>query len=398
MIRSPNPSVDEIQNFVERMKNCPRSGLHNPLKNPERYVHLGNVNALAAEEMRKPEVEAFFAKLIQRVAPKTEVQCRGEVGLVRAWLQFMSGDTTRNLGRSFGLPGDRPGMTSCGYRWPFGGVGVVAPFNFPIEICGIQSISAVLMGNQPTVKVANIVAIAMEQLIRMLHHCGMEKTDMDYIHCGGRVMEHIVVNGNARSTLFTGSQAIAEHLTLQLKGKVRLEDAGFDWKVLGPDVGNMEYVSWQSDLDAYGYTGQKCSAQSFLLAHENWVNAGFFERIEQMAARRTLDDFSIGPVLSESTEGILEHTAKLLEIPSAKLLFGGRELENHTIPKCYGAIYPTCVYVPFDQIHNHFEDVTREIFGPFQVVTEYKAGAEDAVLDCLNRNPNHLTAGIVSQE
>lgn len=42
---------------------------------------------------------------------------------------------------------------------------------------------------------------------------------------------------------------------------MKLEDAGFDWKILGPDVGDVEYVAWQSDQDAFAYSGQKCSAQ-----------------------------------------------------------------------------------------------------------------------------------------
>ena len=41
-----------------------------------------------------------------------------------------------------------------------------------------------------------------------------------------------------------------------------LEDAGFDWKILGPDVTKVDYMAWQSDLDAYAATKQKCSAQS----------------------------------------------------------------------------------------------------------------------------------------
>lgn len=53
-----------------------------------------------------------------------------------------------------------------------------------------------------------------------------------------------------------------------------LEDAGFDWKVLGPDVSDVDYVAWQSDQDAYACSGQKCSAQSILFMHENWANAG----------------------------------------------------------------------------------------------------------------------------
>lgn len=41
-------------------------------------------------------------------------------------------------------------------------------------------------------------------------------------------------------------------------------------QILGPDVHDMEYVSFVSDQDAYACTGQKCSAQSILFMHENW--------------------------------------------------------------------------------------------------------------------------------
>ena len=37
-------------------------------------------------------------------------------------------------------------------------------------------------------------------------------------------------------TQFTGSARIAEKLARDLGGRVKLEDAGFDWKILGPDV------------------------------------------------------------------------------------------------------------------------------------------------------------------
>ena len=39
----PNTQSSEIGPFVERMLNCPRHGLHNPIKNPERYNMLGEV-------------------------------------------------------------------------------------------------------------------------------------------------------------------------------------------------------------------------------------------------------------------------------------------------------------------------------------------------------------------
>ena len=126
---------------------------------------------------------------------------------------------------------------------------------------------------------------------------------------------------------------MAESLAELTHGKVRVEDAGFDWKVLGPEVGDLDYVAWVCDQDAYAATGQKCSAQSMLFAHDNWVGAGLLEKMAGLAARRSLDNLTIGPVLTESTPRILEHMQRCLKLPGAKLLFGGKELANHSIPE-----------------------------------------------------------------
>lgn len=71
-----------------------------------------------------------------------------------------------------------------------------------------------------------------------------------------------------------------------------------------------------------------------------------------------------------TTEAMLEHLHKLLQIPGSKVLFGGEALENHSIPPIYGAIKPTAVFVPLEEIlkDSNYELVTREIFGPFQVI------------------------------
>ena len=56
------------------------------------------------------------------------------------------------------------------------------------------------------------------------------------IHCDGPTFGRLLGTHEPRMTLFTGSSRVAEALATQLRGKVKLEDAGFDWKVLGPDV------------------------------------------------------------------------------------------------------------------------------------------------------------------
>lgn len=75
-------------------------------------------------------------------------------------------------------------------------------------------------------------------------------------------------------------------------------------------------------------------------------------------------------LLQVTTETMLDHAKKLLQIPGSRLLFGGEALQNHSIPKIYGAIKPTAIFVPLEEIlkDEHYPLVTKEIFGPFQVI------------------------------
>ena len=110
---------------------------------------------------------------------------------------------------------------------------------------------------------------------------------------------------------------MAEKLASDTNGKVYLEDAGFDWKILGPDVQDVDYVAWQCDQDAYACTGQKCSAQSIMFMHENWKESGLLEKFKQRATARNLKNLTVGPVLTVTTTRMLEHAKKCLEIPGA---------------------------------------------------------------------------------
>ena len=64
------------------------------------------------------------------------------------------------------------------------------------------------------------VSIVLEHFIRMLQGCGLPAEDCDMIHGNGKVVNELLVQARPRSTLFTGSQKIAEKLAMDLKGKV----------------------------------------------------------------------------------------------------------------------------------------------------------------------------------
>ncbi|KAL5064766.1 hypothetical protein RYX36_026503 [Vicia faba] len=389
-----------IQPFVESLSSCPKHGLHNPFKAPERYLMYGDITTKAAHMLSLPKVTDFFAKLIQRVSPKSYQQAFSEVYVTIKFLENFCGDQVRFLARSFSVPGNHLGQQSHGFRWPYGPVAIITPFNFPLEIPVLQLMGALYMGNKPVLKVDSKVSIVMEQMLRLLHSCGLPVEDVDFINCDGKTMNKLLLEGNPRMTLFTGSSRVAEKLAVDLKGRVKLEDAGFDWKILGPDVHQEDYIAWVCDQDAYACSGQKCSAQSLLIMHENWSKTSLVSKLKELAERRKLSDLTIGPVLTFTTDALLEHTKNLLAIPGSKLLFGGQPLEDHTIPQIYGAIKPTAVYVPLEEIvkDKNYELVTKEIFGPFQVVTDYKNHQLPIVLEALEKMHAHLTAAVVSND
>eukprot|EP00891_Asterochloris_glomerata_P008338 jgi/Astpho2/8338/Aster-01407 len=400
-VKVPDPQVNEIGAFVESLRAVPKTGQHNPLKNKERYCMYGDISAKTAEMMRKPDVAEYFASLLKRFSPKSMAQAMAEVTVTCRFLENFSGDQVRFMARSFGVPGDYNGQQSNGFRWPFGRVGLITPFNFPLEIPALQLMGALYMGNKPLLHCDHRVSLVAEQFVRLLQECGMPATDVDMLHGNGKVVSEILKQADVRSTLFTGSHGVAELLAKDLKGKVFLEDAGFDWKILGPDVQNVDYVAWQCDQDAYACSGQKCSAQSMLFMHKNWAQAGLLDKLKTFASKRKMEDGTLGPVITWTTDGMLGHVDKLTKIPGAKLLFGGKEIQNHTIPKVYGAIEPTAVFVPLKEVlkdEETFNLITTEVFGPVQVVTEYEEGEIDTVLEVTERMHAHLTCAVVSND
>jgi 1-pyrroline-5-carboxylate dehydrogenase len=105
----PDTGINEIEPFVESLLSTPRHGLHNPFKNKERYVMLGEVSRKTAEVLHDKEVFDFFVDCIMRSVPKSRVQTEGEVRVTRAFYENFSGDQVRFLAEGTVRPGDHLG-------------------------------------------------------------------------------------------------------------------------------------------------------------------------------------------------------------------------------------------------------------------------------------------------
>jgi len=61
------------------LRSVPKSGVHNPLKNNERYLQYGEISRQAGAALSDPKIADFFAKSIQKTVPKSYAQAMGEV-------------------------------------------------------------------------------------------------------------------------------------------------------------------------------------------------------------------------------------------------------------------------------------------------------------------------------
>lgn len=396
-------SDQEINEFIEDLKLCPKGGLHNPFKNPQRYREWGETLTRVVATLNIKEVNEHLHKTIQMVMPKSDAQITGEMVVTKRFLENFCGDVPRLGLKGFNVAGDHEGQVSNGYRFPYGPVTIIAPFNFPYEIPILQSIGALIAGNKVLLKADSRVSLVMQNFVKLLEYCEAPKNSLSLIHTNGIGMERLLVKGRdvIRNTQFTGSSRIAERLAELLRGKIKIEDAGFNWKILGPDVESIDYVAYQCDQDTYAASGQKCSATSLLVCHENWMQAGLMNKIRKLTEKRTITNLTISPVITWSNERIQAHVDKVLTVPGAKLLFGGKPLdEAHNVPEIYGSYKPTAIFVPLEQLLNpiYHELLTTELFGPFQLVTSYTEKDLPRILGLFNSLHFHLTAAVVSND
>lgn len=63
----PDTQLDEIEPFIKSLRKCPKSGMHNPLKNPERYLEFGEISRKVRKTRTKNEMICTKKHLCTRI-------------------------------------------------------------------------------------------------------------------------------------------------------------------------------------------------------------------------------------------------------------------------------------------------------------------------------------------
>ena len=257
-------------------------------------------------------------------------------------------------------------------RKPFGVVGAITPWNFPLLLAIWKIAPALLAGNTVVLKPSPftpLTTLKLGEILRDVVPAGVLNIVSGGNDLGAWISSHPVV----RKVSFTGSVATGKKISVaaapDLK-RVTLELGGNDAAIVLPDV-DPKKVAEKLFWGAFSNSGQICSAIKRLYVHED-VYPAVVAELTGIAKTVKLGDgldpeTQLGPINNEPQ---LQRVTELVEDAKragAKILAGGRKREGG------GYFYePTIV----TGISDGTRLVDEEQFGPALPILSFKTVAD----------------------
>jgi len=279
------------------------------------------------------------------------------------------------------------------------GVGVViAPWNFPTAILTGMSSAAIVTGNTIVMKPSEFTPVVGAVVAEIFEEAGLPEGVLNYLPgYGSEVGDYLVEDARTRFISFTGSMAtglrINERAARQIENqrwvkRVIAEMGGKDAMVID-DSADLDSAAADIVKSAYGYSGQKCSAASRAILHEDIYDELLHKVLERA---RTLKigtpetpDVNVGPVISEPQ---FEKVASYVEAGKEE---GERLLGDDPGDPDNGYFVSPTIF----EVDRGARVAQEEIFGP--VLSVIKASDFDNALEIANDSPYGLTGGVYSK-
>ncbi len=280
------------------------------------------------------------------------------------------------------------------------GVGVViSPWNFLFAIMAGTTAAAMVTGNTVLLKPASATPVIAYKFIEVLEEAGMPAGVVNFIPGpGSEVGDYLVDHPRTRFISFTGSREVGTRI-FERAGKVH-EDKGQIWlKRTILEMGGKDtiIVDKEADLElaaesivksAFGFSGQKCSACSRAVIHED-VYEEVKNRVVELTKELTVGDPAdqnnfMGPVIDQAA---FDKISSYIEIGKEEgtLLVGGDGDDSKG-----WFINPTV----FADVDPEARIMQEEIFGPVLAMTSAKDF--DELIEIANNTDYGLTGAVIS--
>jgi acyl-CoA reductase-like NAD-dependent aldehyde dehydrogenase len=288
---------------------------------------------------------------------------RGEVGMVAQVFHFYAGAVDKHYGETIPVAGG----VDMTFREPLGVVGLITPWNFPLNIASWKLGPALACGNTVVLKPAELTPLSSMRLGELALEAGIPEGVVNVVVGKGSVVgQRLIEHPDVAKIGFTGSTEVGQ---LVMKGaaetikRVTLELGGKSANVVFADA-DLEQAAASAPYAVFDNAGQDCCARSRIL-----VERSAYDRFAELLVEATRgvkvgdpedDATEMGPLISAA------HRETVASFVEGEPLFRGEA------PTGKGFWYPATLVEakPGDRV------ARDEVFGPVAALIPFDDEAQ----------------------
>jgi len=320
-----------------------------------------------------------LARIESQNVGKPIAGARAEIAMVAQVFHFYAGAVDKHHGETIPVAGG----IDITFREPLGVVGLIVPWNFPLNISSWKLGPALACGNTVVLKPAELTPLSALRLAELILDAGIPDGVVNVVVGPGRVVgQRLVEHPDVAKIGFTGSTEVGRGVMEGAAGtikRVTLELGGKSANVVFADA-DLEQAAAAAPYAVFDNAGQDCCARSRIL-----VERSAYDRFAELLIDATRN-VKVGDPADDATEmGPLisaQHRETVASFVDGEPFFRGET------PSAPGFWYP-CTLV---EASNGDRVAREEVFGPVAALIPF-ADEADAIR-IANDTPYGLSGSI----
>jgi acyl-CoA reductase-like NAD-dependent aldehyde dehydrogenase len=308
---------------------------------------------------------------------------RGEIGMVAQVFHFYAGSVDKHYGETIPVAGG----VDLTFREPLGVVGLIVPWNFPLNIASWKLGPALACGNTVVLKPAEMTPMSALRLAELALEAGIPEGVLNVLVGKGSVIgRRLVEHEHVAKIGFTGSTEVGREIMRGAAGtikRVTLELGGKSANVIFADA-DLERAAASAPYAVFDNAGQDCCARSRIL-----VEQSAYDRFAELFVEATRG-VRVGDPTDDATE-----MGPLISAAHRETVAGfvdGVPLFRSDVPNGEGFWYP-CTVV---EATNDDRIAREEVFGPVAALIPFDDEAD--AIRIANDSPYGLSGSIWTRD
>jgi betaine-aldehyde dehydrogenase len=336
-----------------------------------------------------------LAQLESRNVGKPITSSRGEALAVSLVFEYYAGAANKLFGET--IPVSRPGLDFT-LREPIGVVGLIVPWNFPMNMASWKLGPALAAGNTCVLKPASYTPLSAIKLGELALEAGFPPGVVNVVTGpGGSAGAALAAHPDVGKVAFTGETTTGQEimrLAANNVKKISLELGGKSPNIVFADA-DLERFAKESPYAVFDNAGQDCCARSRILVersvHEKVVEL-FAEATRKVKVGDPLDESTeVGPLVSQKQRERVVDYIGIGQEEGAELVVGGGPPDDQALAD--GAyLMPTI----FDRCTPEMRIASEEVFGPVVAIIPFDT--EEEAVRLANATPYGLSGSIWSRD